>query len=158
MLPPVKNQSGNGTCWAFAITVAMEANYLHQGFTFLNDDQLDLSEMHLSWFAYNNPDKYKAFKFTKSTRAWPIDILQEGGSIHEAAALFSRLDGPVADADLPYTTTQVNGKTVDRFPWYKNRVNELEAKATPEDPIVVEVDGNTMKFTNGIYYVPDQDA
>ncbi|MBQ7734286.1 MAG: hypothetical protein IJT58_09745 [Synergistaceae bacterium] len=52
----------------------------------------------------------------------------------------------------------MNGKTVDRFPWYKNRVNELEAKATPEDPIVVEVDGNTMKFTNGIYYVPDQDA
>ncbi len=93
----VKNQNPYGTCWAFASIGAMESNYLMQG---LGSD-IDLSEMHLAWFTFKNSDKSKAFKNITATTL--SGVLQGGHSFYPTA-LYSRLDGPVLDSEVPYST------------------------------------------------------
>ena len=92
----IKNQNPWGTCWAHAAIGAMESNYLKKG-----GDTLDLSEMHLAYFTYINADKTKAFDQNYSVSR----VLDEGGNSYYPAALYSRLDGPVLESEVPYPTT-----------------------------------------------------
>ena len=46
----VKSQGQTSTCWAFALTAAMENSMIMQG---LADNSIDLSERHLAYFSYN---------------------------------------------------------------------------------------------------------
>ena len=50
-LTPVKNQNPYGTCWAFAIVAAAETNLIVKG---LADSSIDLSELHLAKYMYND--------------------------------------------------------------------------------------------------------
>lgn len=47
-----KNQGSTGACWAYAGIGAAESNLITQG---LADMAIDLSELHLLWFAYHAP-------------------------------------------------------------------------------------------------------
>lgn len=56
-LPTVKNQGYYGTCWAFATMGCIETNLIKKGY-----EEMDLSEMHLVYFAYNSvADKLGGF-------------------------------------------------------------------------------------------------
>ncbi|MBQ7219743.1 MAG: hypothetical protein IJS28_02065 [Synergistaceae bacterium] len=92
----VKNQNSYNTSWAFAAMGAIESNYLIQ-----SGKTLDLSEMYLAYFSLLNPDKSKAFANVSSFS----DAMNHGGNAFYAAALFSRLDGPVLESDFPYSQT-----------------------------------------------------
>ena len=94
-----KDQSEYGACWAFASIGAMESNYLIK-----YGKTLDLSEMHLAWYTFKNSDASKAFLNLTSTSDVNT-ILNPGGHAFYATALYSRLDGPVLDTSLPYTST-----------------------------------------------------
>ena len=91
----VKNQSPYGTCWTFASMGAMESNYLMQGGT-----NLDLSEMHLAWFAFRNSSKSKAF-YNLSSASFS-QVMNNGGNAFYTTGLYSRLDGPVLESEVPY--------------------------------------------------------
>ena len=90
----VKDQNPHDTCWAFASIAAMESNFLHQG-----GNALDLSEMHLVYYAFTNSDKSKAFGNISGNFK---SITAHGGNLFYPTAIYSRLDGPVLESELQY--------------------------------------------------------
>lgn len=94
----VKNQGIPGPCWAFAALAAMESNYLTQKLN-TNGKTPDLSEMHLAFFCYMNPDKKSAFTSAKKSGTLSLE-----GNAFMPVAFMSRLAGPVNDNLLRYTT------------------------------------------------------
>ena len=93
----IKDQSPWGTCWAHAALGAMESNYMMQG-----NSELDLSEMHVAWYAYRNSDKSRAFEdYSNYSFSYIMDM---GGNSFFPVAMFARLDGPAGESDVPYST------------------------------------------------------
>ncbi|MBR4196674.1 MAG: hypothetical protein IKQ95_08200 [Synergistaceae bacterium] len=124
LMPPVRNQSPFGTCWAHAAIGASETNYLMQ----LSDDEIpnflntsaesiDLSELHLVLAAFKNPVKYQRFTTIvkdKDDIYYVVDnptalqALNRGGRPFEPLAVLTRgiseglTWGPVSENELPY--------------------------------------------------------
>ena len=94
----VKHQGVPGPCWAFAALSACESNYLTQK---LNSDGKipDLSELHVAFYCYKNPDKKANFSSQHS------GTLSLEGNAFMPVALMSRLAAPVDEKLLPYSTT-----------------------------------------------------
>ena len=85
----------------------MESNFLRQG-----GSALDLSEMHLAYYAFSNATKSKAFGNISGNFS---SIMLHGGNSFYPAALYSRLDGPVLEAELPYGTTPPTSTTPESY-------------------------------------------
>ncbi len=103
----IKNQSPYETCWAFAAIAAMESNFLRQGGT-----ALDLSEMHLAYYTFNNSTKSKAFCNLNGNFS---AAMNNGGNSFFPTALYSRLDGPVTESELPYSTSAPSASTPETY-------------------------------------------
>ena len=110
-VPAVMDQGTDQTCWTFAAMTAMKSNYLmnakkHNYGEFLGSNS-DLSELHLAWFSFKNPDNKKNFAFIKNgsvlTNPADSEILNHPGNPQMALAFLSRHDGPAREADLPYS-------------------------------------------------------
>lgn len=91
----IKDQEPYGTCWAHAALGAMESNMLMQG-----KGTYDLSEMHLAWFTFKGSDKSKTFKNMGSSSF--TSVMDNGGNSFYPAAMFTRIDGPAYEKDVPY--------------------------------------------------------
>ena len=108
LITPVKNQGEYKSDWAFAVIAACESNYLYRSShgqiknTLGNNNELDLSEMHLAWFAYNSYLKDYNIFTSDSTQ-----ILNSGGNIERAIAFLSHGKGfgPVRESDMTYPET-----------------------------------------------------
>ena len=132
--PTVRNQGNAQTCWTFATMAAMESNYLKQTQSkyepfdkFLGDDY-DLSELHLAWFSFKNPDNRKNFAYVRNGSViQPSDgqILNHAGNPQMALAFLSRHDGPVRESDLPYEGAYPAAGTSPRD--YKNVIRVIGA-------------------------------
>lgn len=86
---PVRNQEPYNNCWAFAAIGSLESVYLKKTGT-----ALDLSEMHLSYYAFMD-----TVGFTAAT----ADVLQHGGFDNMSVATMARRIGPVLESDAPYS-------------------------------------------------------
>lgn len=78
----------------------MESNYLTQGLTFAWAAP-DLSELHMAWFTYKDPDPGHSYNF-----AFDDDhknILDQGGNVTMSTAYLGRGSGPVKETAMPYT-------------------------------------------------------
>ncbi|MBQ6970836.1 MAG: hypothetical protein IJP86_00610 [Synergistaceae bacterium] len=110
VLPPVRNQNPYGTCWAHAALGAMESSYLKQGLSGLGTSKdINLSELHLAWFVYKDPDTKAAFTIPDTSKA----VLDQGGNASKALALMSRMAGPVSEEKMPYSTAGTVSKDAD---------------------------------------------
>ncbi|MBR0035825.1 MAG: hypothetical protein IJP54_09130, partial [Synergistaceae bacterium] len=103
----IKNQTPYETCWAFASIAAMESNFLRQG-----GSALDLSEMHLAYYTFKNTAKSKAFGDINGNF---YSIMNHAGNSFYPAALYSRLDGPVLETEVPYGTSAPSAATPESY-------------------------------------------
>lgn len=105
VVPSVKLQAPWGTCWSFGAIAASEVSIMSDlGWT-VDSNEIDLSELHLAWFAYTplpadaGPQGGEGVH-TVSTEA--RIILNQGGLPFTATSVFSSGVGPVNEADAPY--------------------------------------------------------
>ena len=98
LVTSVKDQSPYETCWAHAVIGAMESNALKQGL-----ETLDLSEMHAAYFSFINSSKSKAF-YNLSTFS---EAMMHGGNGFYPTAVYSRLEGPAYENNVPYGENSV---------------------------------------------------
>ncbi len=94
------DQGEFGTCWAFAALTSSETGLAQKGI------DTELSESHLSYFAYSSANQKKAFKYIFSD----YDPFNNGGFDFTACGALSNWYGPAADEDFPYSNVKLNEK------------------------------------------------
>lgn len=97
-LPAVRNQDPYGTCWAFAVIGSMEADLIANG----TGTDIDLSELHLAWFANNPYFDEKGCNIGDSYGALADGYLDNGGNTYMAVHTLSNLAGAAAESSVPY--------------------------------------------------------
>lgn len=170
----INDQGNYKTDWAFAVLQACESNYLMQCAqgvlinnlgTYLD---LDLSEMHLAYFAYNSPKKKYSIYNPDST-----NILNSGGNLERAVAFLSRGCGfgPVLEGSLPYGTTPGNNMSPEDYSsvlrltdaeiisvpeWSSEKIDEIKQLLITNGALYLELDFVTDGFNtvNSAYYYP----
>ena len=170
----INNQGDYKTDWAFAVLQACESNYLmqcSQG-VLINDLgtylDLDLSEMHLAYFAYNSPKKNYSIYNPDST-----NILNSGGNLTRAVAFLSRGYGfgPVLESSLIYGTTPGNNMSPEDYisvmrltdaeiismsEWNSDKIDEIKQLLITNGALYLELDfiPDGFNTTNFSYYYP----
>lgn len=138
-----------GDCWSFSAIGSVESIYKK-----MTGNELDLSELHLSWFAINAKP---GFAIT----------LSSGANDNIATAMLARWAGPVLESSLPYATKTPSGVFSD----YPRRLRlkeaimlDLEHKSDynkSNDDIrkqlimehgAVSIGVNTSSFDSSLYY------
>lgn len=102
---PIRDQEDTGACWAFGALKALETDCIRKGI--LTEEQADLSENHLAWYAYhglqnvNNP-LYGDYIGTDVFRE--EDCYNIGGNALIALNVLANRWGAVWEEDAPFST------------------------------------------------------
>ncbi len=98
------NETGDqgefGTCWAFAALTSSETGLAQNG------TDTELSEAHLSYFAYSSANQKKAFRYIFGG----YDPFNNGGFDFTACGALSNWYGPAPEADFPYSNSKIAEK------------------------------------------------
>ncbi len=151
VVTPVKFQNPWGTCWGFSAIAASETSILSsmQADNMDISDGIDLSERHLTWFAYSSaPESVvgsaQAGEGFHNDTASDNYVYNLGGLAGYATSVFASGIGPVQESDVPYKNEEdiVEVKVVkDGIPFYEILgLSELEGYAKEH----TKADGYTL--------------
>ena len=122
----VKNQDYNnkayGTCWAFASSSVSENNIIKR----LGSDDADLSEMHLTYFAYHRPADPSGGTAGDYNEAVSADYRQLGGNANLTISSYASWMGPADESTLTYDNIENAGLTVDENLAYASDVAHMQ--------------------------------
>ena len=99
-LPPLRDQSPYGTCWAFTALGAMETDLITDGMA--DPNSIDLSELHLIYFAYHPYTDPKDLNMGDTVSA--PNYLRRGGNYKYAFRTLANMVGPTDEANAPYAS------------------------------------------------------
>lgn len=127
-----------GDCWSFAASSAIESNLLKKGY-----GTYDLSEIQMSYFAYDDPIvSLPGLKGDKTRLLVDEDYSQFGGDYFTAGMSLIRGYGPTSEADAPYPDADSLDQTlpdslafshntvqIQNIDWVKmNKISAVKAK------------------------------
>lgn len=98
----VKTQQGS-TCWAHAATACLEASYLRQGLTAIENP--DFSEMHIAWSYYMQKTDNTSDPTYGDGSNQPAIPLEQGGNEQAALSVLARWSGAALQTDYPQRST-----------------------------------------------------
>ncbi|MCR5671844.1 MAG: Ig-like domain-containing protein, partial [Butyrivibrio sp.] len=108
LLPPLRNQSPYGTCWAFATTALEEINVMKRGIM----SEPDLSELHLAYFTYNSVvDPLGLTEGDYVVTEDKENLLDLGGNFSEALDTQVKWTGAAAEETARYNRDDDLAKT-----------------------------------------------
>ena len=110
-VPDIRNQNPYGTCWAHAAIGAMESSYLTQKGRLKALTEVDLSELHMAWFVYKDPETGKAF--STGTATFGNGVLGQGGNASRSTAYMARMAGPVYESVMKYSEAGTDTSAAD---------------------------------------------
>ena len=116
-ITPVRDQNPYGTCWAHAAIASIESNMIKHGIRdgytgYTAGSDVDLSELHLAWFAYTNAYDAKGMLSGDRTDAWLDDLpadedhtfLNRGGNGQYATFTLMRWTGATSENYVNYSS------------------------------------------------------
>ena len=146
----VKDQGREGTCWAHGAMASLESNMLTTGVS--KDKDLDLSERHLAWYAYNSGnDLHDKSKFAgRDEVVWKYadkPVFKRGGLRILTVPTLARNYGSVDESGCPYTNMP-DDVTPSEAPSMRSDINLDAALYLPE----------TVKYEDDKYVGLDEGA
>lgn len=100
IVPPIRDQSPYGTCWAHAATALAEISMLKTGMTTM--EETDLSEMHLAFFTFRSVTDPLGGLEGDTIYKDRTALLNGGSNIATAMIGLSAWKGVVPEAVMPY--------------------------------------------------------
>lgn len=100
---PIRDQEDTGACWAFGALKALESDCVKKGV--LTEEQADLSENHLSWYAYHHikeTDNPLYGDFYKVNFLREQDCYTTGGNALVAQFILANRWGAAWEEDAPF--------------------------------------------------------
>lgn len=91
-IPAVRNQGSANNCWAYGALASLESNLIMTGRA---DASIDLSENHLTWFAYNGKNSASKSKYAGNDTYKASNPYAEGGNRWYSTATLARWYGAV---------------------------------------------------------------
>lgn len=158
---PVRRQSGYGTCWAHSACASAESSLLAA------EPDIDLSEFHPAYYAYDETDQIDLGLGTLSEK------LNFGGSADIVTNLWAQWIGPVKESRLPYGdeeffstdgvydmkyTADYHLKEARIFDYNWERTNTEEVNAQIKEcvmegmPVDIAFCNNSSEYYNAAYH------
>jgi len=112
LLSPVRNQNPTNTCWAFAITGAMEIAAIREG---IRDNTQSYSPYHMAYFLYHHvPDPLGGTDHDRNTAVGSEPaFLNAGGNLFMTLFQSSNWAGPADESVAPFEIYKETGTSLD---------------------------------------------
>ncbi len=128
-ITPAKSQGDYGTCWAFSTMTASEASIIKRlGFPNKYENRINLSELHLAYFMYNNA--YDSMKMLKGDANMPGKSFLSVGSdeliIPFTLSAWIGIADTAASKDYKYSSAKPDYKIKNKAEAYANTLIHLE--------------------------------